>query len=627
MKQLIAFFTLTVSLQCAESTGLFDAIRQGNHALAARLIDQGADKNAARGDGLTPLLQAVITSDLKMVKLLIAKGAEVKAKNESGITALHAAAFDSRIVGALIQAGADPNAATSDGQTPVFGALVRGGATPVVKLLLDGGANLNLTRGTTKVPPLRAAIATGDLEAMKMILSHGADVKLIPPLSRFALQGGCAECLRLLLEKGLNPTFQNLADGAATGSLEVVKLLVKHGAPVNGQDSRGYTPLMRAVLTYAPNQELVTYLLAKGADAAPKNETGDTALSMARRFGQTPIVALLKEAGAPDAATDVTLPPPVPDNTVQAAVRRGIPLLEKAAPSIFKQKGCVSCHHNTMPAMVVSMARQRGFAVDEEAAKKEMRPMMADSRARRQGETLGTGIPEIGGYLLLALDAAGYPADARTDLAVHQIAFRQEPDGHWRVDDYRPPQEYSDISGTALAVRALDRYAPPGRAAEMKGRIARARAWLITARPRGAEEHAMRLLGLGWSKASARVISEASQHLAAEQRLDGGWSQLPGMDPDSYATGLALYALHEGGGMPAKDAGYQRGVRHLLDTQRPDGSWFVQTRSYPFQPYFESGFPYGHSQWISAAGSSWALMSLLFTVPEVRVTAALRDRP
>ena len=137
----------------------------------------------------------------------------------------------------------------------------------------------------------------------------------------------------------------------------------------------------------------------------------------------------------------------------------------------------------------------------------------------------------------------------------------------------------------------------------------------------------MRLLGLGWSKASARVISEASRHLVAEQRPDGGWSQLPGMDPDSYATGLALYALHEGGGMPAKDAGYQRGVRHLLDTQRPDGSWFVQTRSYPFQPYFESGFPYGHSQWISAAGSSWALMSLLFTVPEVRVTAALRDRP
>ncbi len=42
----------------------------------------------------------------------------------------------------------------------------------------------------------------------------------------------------------------------------------------------------------------------------------------------------------------------------------------------------------------------------------------------------------------------------------------------------------------------------------------------------------------------------------------------------------------------------------------------VADAQYPFQPYFESGFPYGHSQWISAAGSSWALMSLMLTAPE-----------
>ncbi len=78
---------------------------------------------------------------------------------------------------------------------------------------------------------------------------------------------------------------------------------------------------------------------------------------------------------------------------------------------------------------------------------------------------------------------------------------------------------------------------------------------------------------------------------------------------------LALYALHIATSFPVKDKIYRRGVQYLLDTQCPDGSWFVESRSYPFQPYFESGFPYAHNQWISAAASCWALLSLLFTVP------------
>jgi hypothetical protein len=45
-----------------------------------------------------------------------------------------------------------------------------------------------------------------------------------------------------------------------------------------------------------------------------------------------------------------------------------------------------------------------------------------------------------------------------------------------------------------------------------------------------------------------------------------------------------------------------------------DGSWLVQSRSLPVQRYFESGFPHGANQWISAAGSSWAAMALILTV-------------
>jgi hypothetical protein len=55
-------------------------------------------------------------------------------------------------------------------------------------------------------------------------------------------------------------------------------------------------------------------------------------------------------------------------------------------------------------------------------------------------------------------------------------------------------------------------------------------------------------------------------------------------------------------------------VDYLLANQAADGSWAVQTRTFPTQKYFESGFPYGHNQWISAAASSWATMALILTV-------------
>lgn len=61
-------------------------------------------------------------------------------------------------------------------------------------------------------------------------------------------------------------------------------------------------------------------------------------------------------------------------------------------------------------------------------------------------------------------------------------------------------------------------------------------------------------------------------------------------------------ALREAGAISAADASYQRGVRFLLSTQLEDGSWYVQSRSLAFQPYFESGFPHGHDQWVSECG-------------------------
>jgi hypothetical protein len=58
------------------------------------------------------------------------------------------------------------------------------------------------------------------------------------------------------------------------------------------------------------------------------------------------------------------------------------------------------------------------------------------------------------------------------------------------------------------------------------------------------------------------------------------------------------------------DPVYQRGVRYLLDTQFPDGSWYVRSRAVKLQPYFQSAFPYDHDQWISNSATAYAVMVL-----------------
>jgi hypothetical protein len=67
------------------------------------------------------------------------------------------------------------------------------------------------------------------------------------------------------------------------------------------------------------------------------------------------------------------------------------------------------------------------------------------------------------------------------------------------------------------------------------------------------------------------------------------------------------------GRLSKEDSNFQRGIQFLLRTQLPDGSWHVVSRSKPFQPYFESGFPHGMDQFISMAATGWAACALILS--------------
>jgi hypothetical protein len=171
------------------------------------------------------------------------------------------------------------------------------------------------------------------------------------------------------------------------------------------------------------------------------------------------------------------------------------------------------------------------------------------------------------------------------------------------------PIQESDIQTTALMIRILKRADPLPDTTE---RIARARAWLVSAPATTTTDKAYRLLGLHWGDADRGVVKEAMATLLESQDENGGWAQLPGLNADAYATGLALVVLHETEGLTEAHAGYHRGVRFLLRTQQPDGSWFVHKRAASFNRYFETGFPHGKHQFSSFTGTAWATMALMY---------------
>jgi hypothetical protein len=214
-------------------------------------------------------------------------------------------------------------------------------------------------------------------------------------------------------------------------------------------------------------------------------------------------------------------------------------------------------------------------------------------------------------YVLLGLAVEKYPSDTLTDVWARYARNNQSPDGRFRCQTVRPPLETSDFQVTAATIRSLLAFAPKSQETEYRKSVERAVRWLETAAPASTEDYTFQILGLIWGSGSRETVRKGGSQLLALQRSDGGWGQITRLASDAYATGQALVALRQSGTLAPGDAAYQRGVRFLLNSQMEDGSWLVRTRSPSFQPYFESGFPHGYDQFISAAASNWAVMALL----------------
>ena len=302
-----------------------------------------------------------------------------------------------------------------------------------------------------------------------------------------------------------------------------------------------------------------------------------------------------------------------PAGEVRTAVERALPLLLKGAEGHVAQRTCFACHNQGIPILALTTARERGFPVRDEDLEKQTKFIAAFlDRNRddyRKGQGQG-GQADTAGYAMLSLEIGGWKPDATTEAVAEYLLLRDKDQGHWRASGNRPPSEVSDFTPTYLALRALRKWGTDAQKERIEKRTGAARGWLLKTPAKDTEERVFRLWGLQAAGAEDRELWAAAQELARSQRKDGGWGQTDALDSDAYATGTALVALHQAGGLATSDPAYQRGVAFLLKTQQEDGSWLVRSRSKPFQTYFESGFPHGKDQFISLAASGWATTAL-----------------
>ena len=580
------------------ATQLLDAIRRGERSAVARMLKQSPTVARAKGTGgITPLMYAALYGDTASARLLLDMGADPNTSNDAGATALLWAVDDLEITRMLLERGADPNARSADGRSPLVLAAARAGAVDVVKALLDRGAKVD-------AQALAQAADAGDAATMRLLLERGADQGAMP--TDFSMRSGCTDCVDLLLRAAGKPALTRALESVARyGDSNSMRMLLDRGAEPTAEALR-----LAAASEWAPHDGIAT-LLERGA-------RHDQALDLAVRQGDTPVVALLRKAGGKEiTAPSMTLTRPPAPRSVRDAISVALPRLQHVDTVFLKNAGCISCHNNSLFQMTAAAVQQKGFRIDEAAAREQMSRTRAYLESWRERELQDIPIPgraDTTAYILVGLAAAKYPADASTDALARYLKRRQLAGGAWLVASHRPPIESSDIAITALAMRSLQAYAPAPLAKEYGRSVERAAAWLAQAQPKSTEDHVYVVLGLEWARASRAAIGKAANALIAQQRADGGWSQIPTLPSDAYATGQALTALAQSGALKPTDPIYERGVRFLLETQLDDGSWYVHSRVIPIQPYFDSEFPHGKDQFISAAATNWATMALSWAV-------------
>jgi ankyrin repeat protein len=600
-------------------TALIAAVRAGNRTEIEQQI--AASPEVVKGKdagGSTALHHAAGYGPIGNLQLLIDKGADVNAPNRRRSTPLHWAIHDEAKVRLLLSKGANVNAKQAQGRTPLYLAAMLGNGVPTMRLLLSGGADPNLATANGQTPLIMAA-QRGNVEGLRLLIKHRADVTAKDGAGETALMFACtsgnADAVQLLIEQGADVKVKSkrnetaLGFAATAGVQASVEMLLAKGAEVNARNFRGYSPLMFAASSDALPAGIIKLLLDKGADASFTGDYDEPASVLAAKRGHTEAASLLG-ARPPAPTADATVkvaPVKASQQSIPDRVRNSLALLEKQSNTFIRTAGCNSCHSQDLPSAAAGLARDYGLTSMTRF------PQLPATMTPPAEQIMDFNVvsPNSVAWELFDAGMNHAPRTQVTDAIVRFLVASQTADGGWpTLESRRPPMNSGRLQTAALAIFAIKNYALEIEKQNCEKAIASAVAWLEKATPVINQDHAFRLLGLAWGGGAATVIRQEAKALAARQRADGGWSQLPAMGSDAYATGETLFALGSASRMIASDPVFRRGMDYLLRTQASDGSWHVRSRAIWLQPYFDSGFPYGQDQFISTAGTAWATLAL-----------------
>lgn len=302
----------------------------------AGCVNAGTSLEARNRYGGTPIMW-LPAGNIEVLELLLDAGAEVGVRNDYGSMPLHGVARSTRFhpdysiaaARALVQAGADADARDEEGLSPlhmVADAASRyspdAASTEMATLLVQLGADVNARTESGRTP---LHMALGSPAVALRLLELGADREarddsgqVAGPVSCenfgrasfFALADGglVARCIGTVTRGGgdaLPDTILHVAAGHARDP-RVIHALLQAGAPLDGRDGEGYTPLDRAVATGHP--AVIRTLLEAGADVGRRVEVLEarvpwdprdwTPLHLAARNPDAGAVALILEAGA-----------------------------------------------------------------------------------------------------------------------------------------------------------------------------------------------------------------------------------------------------------------------------------------------------------------------------------------
>jgi cytohesin len=251
--------------QAQLAASLHEAVKAGNINQVRLLLAKGANVNAKDGIGYTALCLALRNNDPEMVKILVTKDADVNLTMERNYSLLHFAVWSGNLdtVRLLVDHGAKLDAKDQNGWTALRHAAARGNRD-LVEFCAGKGIDL---------PTLHLAACMGDLARVKTLVEQGANVDTKDELGWTPLYW--ATCLH---------------------RIEVVKLLIANGASVRVEVNDGGTPLLQAI--QGGDRELAVLLLSKGADAKAKTKAGWTTLHYAAAGGPREIAELLIAKGA-----------------------------------------------------------------------------------------------------------------------------------------------------------------------------------------------------------------------------------------------------------------------------------------------------------------------------------------